>query len=307
MRNAFVLGIALGLGVSAAPGSARADLGPKPQDDFVWVMVKTETGSVPDTEFRAALLIYEPWNMLTSGPASPSVALPGLEKLPLRLPDGTSWVYAPYLWGGEGRKSRVQFSGITQADALSGPVRVAVWLPSTKKLYITEALELKNPVHFLEAEIHADGTGTLRVVNRFVPWNEFQFAWALALTWIVELIVVAIAAAIRSRKLADRIAAQTDVESARDLVRFSMSPAALLLTCFVVNALTLPAVWWATLEGYARLGYGLRAAEVFALAELVAALVEGAAYAICCRLGWGPALRLALIANAASLALGFVS
>jgi hypothetical protein len=86
--------------------------------------------------------------------------------------------------------------------------------------------------------------------------------------------------------------------------RHALPKGGLLLAGLIGNALTLPVVWFCSVLGWFFLAFV--GVLVFALVELLAAMIEGLLYRWIGRLRWPDAIRLALIANAVTAALGLV-
>jgi hypothetical protein len=76
----------------------------------------------------------------------------------------------------------------------------------------------------------------------------------------------------------------------------------LVVACLIGNALSLPVVWFCSVVGWALAAFF--GALVFILVELLAALAEGVVYRWIGHLRWREAIRLGLLANAATMLLG---
>jgi hypothetical protein len=268
----------------AAP--VHADMGPKP-DDRLHFFVTYAGEPLPDTEFVATVLRFYPLGSTRrSGPSG--AAVPGLTDLPLSAPDG-QWARTSH-WGGQGAHGHVEFYGFFEGGGVPDQIRLAVYLPSQAKVFLSDVAETHPLLRTYQVDLQPDGTATLRLdrTGAFaVDWLAGLWRlgmWlALGLTLLIEGTVVAIFAR-----------------------RYKRPLARLFWCCLGVNLLTLPVVWAVTVTGFFFLG-PWRGFVVLAIAELAAVLFEGLVYATLGRLGWAKGLRLALLANAASLGLGIIS
>jgi hypothetical protein len=268
---------------SATPG--RADFGPKP-DDRLHFFVTYAGEPLPDTPFVATVLRFYPLGSTRqSGPKG--AAVPGLNDLPVDAPGG-QWGDTNH-WGGQGAHGQVEFHGFYYDGGVPDRIRLAVYLPSQPKAFLSDVAETHPLLRSYQVDLQPDGTATLRLdrtgefaVDWLVGLWRLGMGFALGLTLLIEGSVVAAFAGYYQRPLA-----------------------CLLGICVGVNLLTLPGVWAVTVTGFYLAGppSGL---VVLALAELAATLFEGLFYALPGRLGWAEGLRLALLANAASLGFGII-
>ena len=191
------------------------------------------------------------------------------------------WTYAGYLWGGEHENGKFRFHGFAPVGGKPDQVAVAVYLPSQNKTFLTEILATRPYLDRMTADLHADGTGTLRhdwpSVLQHLP-----FLQALAITLAVELLIVFVYC--RRKKL----------------------PLARPLRVGIwANLLTLPVVWFLvigipiTLATAGEIG-------VFVVIEAAAAIFEGVMYAWRGKMGWRSGMLVALIANTVSALMGLV-
>jgi len=261
-------------------------MGPKP-DDRLFFSVTYAGGPLPDAQFTATVLRFEPLGSTQkSGPRGASV--PGLADLDLSAPGGR-WGNTRH-WGGEGAHGHVEFNGFFEGGGVPEEIRVAVYLPSQGKVFVSEVAETHPLLRTYHVDLQPDGTATLRLdrTGAFaVDWLAGLWRlgmWlALGLTLLIEGTVVAIFAR-----------------------RYKQPVARLLWCCLGVNVLTLPMVWAVTVTGFFFLGprWGF---VVLAIAEVAALRFPGLVYATLGRLGWAKGFRLSLLANAASLGFGIVS
>jgi hypothetical protein len=268
---AVLLGLTALLAVVGQP--VAADMGPKPHMD---IHVTYEGGPVPDAAFQARVLTCAAGDEVPYQKGQP---LPGLEQVELQDPAGCRWQEPDYpVWGGDCTDGRCWFS-----YRLPPRFRLAVYLPSQDRLFVTDAAERRGIYDSFVADLSPDGTGRLRP------------ATGLARAWTVQGIAAALPLTLAVETAAILLFAQRRRQPCRRL----------LLTGLVANLLTLPGVW--AVAGLAAMLGGPQAGLVaLGLLELGAWEVEGAAYATFGRLSLGAALLLSVIANAASLGLGLL-
>jgi hypothetical protein len=262
---------------------SRADAAPKPQNDVV-VYVTYEGRRPADHHFRAALLELVALSDRRGGRTRNTM---DLAKLPLTEADGRRWMPAHYEWGGDGANGQVRFQGFHPPDR-SDPgggwppkyVRLAVYLPS-QGTFLTDVTETRPYLTFLKADLRVDGTGSL-LPSWESLWQRLAPLYALAITLFIELSIIVAYGWYRRIPLAR-----------------------LVIVGVIVNVISLPVVWFVTLESYSELGrfWGF---GCLLLAELVAALFEGLAYAWLGRLGPRAGLCVSFVANAVSMLLGLL-
>jgi hypothetical protein len=268
----------------AAP--LHADMGPKP-DDRLFFSVTYAGEPLPDTHFTATVLRFYPTGSTRkSGPSG--AAVPGLADLDLSAPGGR-WGRTSH-WGGEGARGHVEFNGFYEGGGVPDQIRLAVYLPSQGKVFVSDVAETHPLLRTYQVDLQPDGTATLRLdrtgafaVDWLVGLWRLGMWLALGLTLAIESLVVAIFARRDKRPVAR-----------------------LFWCCLAGNLLTLPIVWAVTVTGFCFLGprWGF---VVLAIAELFALLFEGLVYAWRGRLGWAKGFRLSFLANAASLGVGIIS
>jgi hypothetical protein len=247
----------------------RGDAGPKPKNDVV-VSVTYQGRPLADANFKATLM-----------------EIAETARRPLTDADGRQWARANYQWGGDGRNGQVRFDGFSPRQRMDPggawppkQVRLVIDLPS-KGSFVTDVAETRPYLTLLRADLHPDGTGSLTRDLESL-WQRLDMPYALGLTLLVELSIVAAYG------------------------RYKRAPhKRLLVLCVIVNVLSLPVVWFVTLECYSELGQW-RGFGCLVLAELGAAVFEGLAYAWLGRLGLRSGLWLSLLANSASLLMGLI-
>jgi hypothetical protein len=265
---------------------ARADFGPRPNDRQRFD-VTLEGGPLPDAEFVAAMLCLSP--ELKDEPDNMGAVVPGLKAALPRDDSGGGWTYAAYKCGGQGADGHVEFHGFY--GDVPGRFRVAVYLPSQDKLFLSNEAHTHPLLSQFRVDLASDGTATLTrdesgrwLADALVAFVRRGILVALGTTVVIELVVVALAVTrLKKRELLWR----------------------LTLVCLAVNLLTVPIVWVIGSIGFWLIGLWAGLLLLVVL-ELVAVCLEGVAYATVGRLGWRPALVLAVLANAASFLLGLV-
>lgn len=274
LQFSFVPLMVLGLAASNAVADAIV---PK-LSDSVLVTVIYEGEPLEEQDAVAALLSLaseerDPINM--------AVPVPQLDTSKLVDSSGKVWTYAGYLWGGENENGRFHFRGFQPVGGKPDQVRVAFYLPSQDKAFLTEILPTRPYLDRMTADLHADGTSTLSH-----DWpsllQHLPFLQALGITLAVELLIVFIYC--RRKKL----------------------PLARPLRVGIwANLLTLPVVWFLVIGLPVTLATP-NEISVFVGIEVVAALFEGVMYTWRGKMGWKAGMSVAFIANAASALLGLV-
>jgi hypothetical protein len=195
------------------------------------------------------------------------------------------WGYAVQSGDSTGSVGRAWFGNFYQG--VPSEVRLAVYLPSRQKLFVTEPAKTHPFLRTYRADLHADGTGTLQlnerghaVADAFVGLERMGFVGAVLLTLVLEGIVVAV------------------------MSRRHPRPGRMLLVCLVANLITLPVLWVVTVLGFWTYDFYWGGLLIFLAAEAAAALVESLAYVWPGRSPWRPALRIGLLANALSMCAG---
>jgi hypothetical protein len=269
------------------PALARADAAPKLRNEVV-VFVTYQGRPLADVHFDAMLLALVNTSEIHHSRSRRTP--PELAKLSLTETDGRHWTPASYEWGGAGKNGQVRFEGFSPPDRLAPGdawppknVRLLIDLPSEGR-FLTDAGETRPYLTLLKADLRPDGTGSLSATWESL-WQRLDLSYALGLTLLVELGVV-IAYGWHKRV------------SVRRLLN-------LLALGVMVNVVSLPVVWFVTLESYSQFGQ-LRGLVCLLLAEMGATIFEGLAYAWLGRLGLSSGLWLSLLANAASMFMGLI-
>jgi hypothetical protein len=279
-----------------SPCLARADAVPKPENDVV-VSVTYQGKPLADVQFKAVLLKLVAPSELRGPAGHGAEQLARRERqvnttsewatLPLTEVNGWHWTFANV---GDGHNGQVRFHGFwlpgnrdpSWPDRPPQQVRLAVYLPSERRWFLTEVAETRPYLTFLRSDLRPDGTGSLIAAWESL-WQRVDLPIALGLTLLVELSIV-LGFGLHKHILPIKLAL-------------------LLLIGIVVNVVSLPVVWFVTLKSYSELGR-LIGFGCFLLAELGATVFEGLAYAWPGRLGLRAGLGISLLANSASMVLG---
>ena len=247
--------------------------------DSVIVRVAYEGKPLKDQGVVAALL-----SLASEGrePINKAKPVPQLDTMKLDDPSGKMWTYAGYLWGGENKNGKFRFRGFAPVGGdIPDQVRVAVYLPSQDRAFLTDISTTRPYLARMTADLHADGTGTLRhdwpSVLQHLP-----FLQALGITLAVELLIVF--AYCRRKKL-------------------PLAPP--LRVGIWTNLLTWPVVWVLVIGFQVTLATPDKIV-LFIMIEAMAASFEGIMYTWRGKMGWKSGMSVAFVANAASALVGLV-
>lgn len=161
-----------------------ADLGPKPSAD-IHLTLNREV--IPDTSFNAKILTcQEKESKLYNRNLIPQLNISEYD--PTR---NCYWKPTEYTWGGDCKNSNCYFNYF-----LPPKFRLAVYLPSQDKLYLSAEVKRKNFKSTFEANLLSDGTINIQETTSFLKSdsakNVKKFLIALVLTLILELLVALI-------------------------------------------------------------------------------------------------------------------
>ena len=274
-RRGFLGLFAILVAVLALPAAARADMGPKPT---LTVRLVRAGKPLAETGLKARLLACGPAD---AGPSERAGPLPGLEQMDLQDPSGCVWQEQRYgIYGNECADGACTFSGF-----LPSPFRLAAYVPSEGRVYLSEPAERRGMHGRYLGDLQADGS--VRLSLQPVPlydrdWTLAGVLVALPLTLAVELAVVWGYGRI-TRKPIRRV----------------------FWVCLGANAITLPCVWLAGGLGFMFSGVAVVGWLLLALAEGGAWAVEAVLYTAVGRLTLLHGVLLSLVANLASVAIGF--
>lgn len=256
--------------LTSAATPALADVGPK-IGGFVVVTVTVDGQPLEEKDAVGTLLSLSP--KFSDHPQHVPV---------LDDPSGGKWMQAGNLWGGKNENGTFRFHGFMPVGGIPDQVRVAVYIPSHDKVFVTDISPTRPHLVRMTADLHADGTGTLKLDWPSL-WQELPFWQALGVTLFVELLVVFL------------FCRKKNVAIARPL-----------RVVIWVNFLTLPVVWLFLIGSQLTLGT-LTGVAAFVVVELLAVLFEGGMYRWRGKMEWKSAMTVSLIANGMSALLGLVT
>jgi hypothetical protein len=270
--------------------SVRADIGPRLEEPRIRIRV-LRAGEPLSASAQFVLLAPSKGKEKPQWKGIQRVEEPMKKALePRSLPDSEGGYWGPAFCH---NRTPSGFNGVQFNYFRAGyppRVRLAVYLPSDNKLFITEEAHTGHYITDLKADLAEDGSGTLvdsspgmlGTVLGILGENLGALGQALLLTIVIELAVLALCA---------RIARQWD------------RMGRLVGLCVLGNLLTVPAVWFGWVYATVELDVN-RALLVYLFAELAAVTFEGWLYAKVCGLRPGPALLWSFLANAASVLFG---
>jgi len=248
------------------PAPVRADVGPPPPPDDIRVKVTFHGKALPESVFRAVALSSGP---ISSGPGKRNRGqhdVPGLTERALKEPDGQTWLP---IRSAEGKDGQVTLTRSDRWDSLPDRIRLAIYLPESGRLFVTDALSIRPYLNYLHADVHADGTGTLghspgllAFLDLYFVRKSPQMGWALGLTLLLELPLVLVWSFV---------------------ARLSFKR--MLWAGLIGNLISLPLVWFVTVGCEFEFGLSWTSLTFFGLAEAAAVLFEGSLYI---RLGGAP-------------------
>lgn len=293
----------LGLLPLALGEAAKADVFFKGRD-YVEVELRVDGKPLTEPGVRAAILTIAQIFRDGDDSFTDKSGLPGLEQMPWVDVLGARWSYQGYLSGGHCVDGRVRFDGIGSFSGFPEELRVAVFVPSWNKVCVTDQIKIQGPYCYLRADLAADGSGRVAVV-KVLPWGGLDLLTAIALTLLVEFLVVIA----YEKKIQADFQRKFDAKTLTDVEFHLLASSARLPICLglcvVLNLLTMPVLWWFVSGVYQ--DHGATSGHIaLAGAEMLAGLSEGLAYAWIARLGLRHGLTLGLIANAISFAVGLL-
>jgi hypothetical protein len=221
MKNTFISLASVLFIFFALVGFVHADLGPKPTVD---IDVSYDNKPVSDLMFGAKMLSCdnkEPFrNIEDTSPGYLEHFGLNMSKLihineydPVK---NCHWRPAPFAWGGECKDSKCSFNYHPPIE-----FRLAVYIPSLNKVFITNEISRNNFNSNYKAELRPDGSAKISETTPFFQWDIISsFIKALIITLIMELFFGLI------------------------YLSFARLPTRILLSIFIVNFISLPIVWF---------------------------------------------------------------
>lgn len=212
MKNKSAFLILVLLMFSLLPSFVFADIGPKPSAD---ILVTLNGQNVPDSSFNAKMLTCQKEE--SKFPARDLI--PQLNISEYDSANNCHWRPAQLAWGGNCQNSNCHFNYF-----LPSQFRLAVYLPSQDKVYLSAEVTRENFRSTFEANLLSDGNINLQETTPFTQSNFARnirnFFFALILTLILELIVALIFLSIA--KISKKV----------------------LISVLVANIISLPIVWF---------------------------------------------------------------
>lgn len=193
-----------------ASGVVYADLGPKPEAD---IQVTLNGRNVPDSVFNAEMLVC--YKEGQNGFGNKEV-IPQLNISEYDSANDCYWKPAPLAWSAECRNSSCHFGYM-----LPSSFKLAVYIPSLDKVFITNEVSRTNFNSEYDAELSSSGSAVIRETTPLVRKDNItSFVKALIITLILELLTALI------------------------FVLASKLTKKMLITVFVANIISLPIVWF---------------------------------------------------------------
>lgn len=212
MKNKSAILILAILLFSLVPSLVSADIGPKPSAD---IHVTLNGQSIQDTTFNAKMLTCQ--NEENQFPARD--VIPQLNISEYDSANNCYWRPAELAWGGNCQNGNCHFNYFLPSE-----FRLAVYLPSQDKVYLSAEVTRENFRSTFEANLLSDGNINLQETTPFIQSNSAKniktFFIALILTLILELIVALIY--VSSTKISKKV----------------------LISVLIANVISLPIVWF---------------------------------------------------------------
>lgn len=212
MKNKSAILILALLIFSLVPNLVSADTGPKPSVD---IHVSLNGQNVPDSSFNAKMLTCQKEeNQFPARDLIPQLNISEYDSA-----NNCYWQPAELVWGGNCQNSNCHFNYF-----LPSQFRLAVYLSSQDKVYLSAEVTRENFRSTFEANLLSDGNMNLQEITPFTQSNSAKnirnFFFALILTFILELIVALIFLSIA--KISKKV----------------------LISVLVANVISLPLVWF---------------------------------------------------------------
>ena len=212
MKNKSTFFIFTLLILSILPNFVSADLGPKPSAD---IHVTLDGQSVSNQTFNAKMLTCQ--NEENQFPARD--VIPQLNISEYDSTNNCHWRPAELAWGGDCQNGNCHFNYFLPSE-----FRLAVYLPSQDKVYLSAEVARENFRSTFEANLLSDGSMNLQETTPFIQSNSTKniktFFVALILTLILELTVALIY--VSSTKISKKV----------------------LISVLIANVISLPIVWF---------------------------------------------------------------
>ena len=212
MKNKSAILILAILLFSLVPSLVSADIGPKPSAD---IHITLNGQSIQDTTFNAKMLTCQnEENQFFAREVIPQLNISEYDPA-----NNCYWRPAELAWGGYCQNGNCHFNYFLPSE-----FRLAVYLPSQDKVYLSAEVTRENFRSTFEANLLSDGNINLQETTPFIQSNSAEnikiFFIALILTLILELIVALIY--VSSTKISKKV----------------------LISVLVANVISLPIVWF---------------------------------------------------------------
>ncbi len=197
--------------LSLTVNSVLADIGPKPSLN-IHIMLNGRT--VPDKEFYAKILDCQ-----NEDKFSDEGVIPQLRIVEYDPENNCYWTPQKWAWGGDCSNGTCHFTYF-----IPSKFRIAVYLPSQNKTYLSPEVRRKNFRSTFEADLLPNGTIVVRETTPFfqtiISRNIRNFLIALVITLILEPII------------------------AIGYIRLKKNRKKLVTTILLANVISLPVVWF---------------------------------------------------------------
>ncbi len=223
MKNGFVLFIFVLLLISFSSHPVLCDLGPKPSVNF-YVTLNGE--DIPDTIFYAKILSCQIYKEIIIGgrkivqasDTTPKDLIPQLNVSIYDPEKNCSWKPSGLAWGGKCRNGKCHFNYM-----IPSRFRLAVYLPSEDKVYISDEIKRRNFRSTFKADLLPNGSITVKEITPFFQRDSVKeammFLFALVITLVLELFIALL------------------------YVVYTRTTRKILGSVFIANIISLPVVW----------------------------------------------------------------
>lgn len=210
-KKAAILILAILL-LSIVPNLVYADLGPKPSVD---IQVTLNGQKISDASFNAKMLSCQK----EESQFPTSDLIPQLNISEYDSENNCNWRPAALAWGGNCQNSNCHFSYLLPSE-----FRLAVYLPSQDKVYLSAKVTRENFRSIFAANLLSDGNINIQETTPYIQSKSAKtirtFFIALFLTLILELLVALIY--VSNTKISKKV----------------------LISVLVANMISLPIVWF---------------------------------------------------------------
>lgn len=172
------------------PKGASADLGPKPSVD---IDVIYNQQNISDSSFSAKMLSCGPQDTAQKQPGSEKDFVPQLKISEYDSSKNCYWYPSWFAWGGQCTNSSCHFGYMPPSE-----FKLAVFVPSVDKVFITNEISRTNFNSRYKAELFSDGSAKISETTPVLSSDKISsFAKAFPITIILELLVSLILLSVR--------------------------------------------------------------------------------------------------------------